>query len=285
MTLLDADTTFTTLYHEHRSDVWKLAAFKLSDPHEAEDALQETFLRAYRSRGRFRREGAERAWLLTICRNVCLDRLRARAARGVVYLEDALVDPALPTVDVDRRIDLRAGLAALPAEDLEAFFLVDVLGIPSHEAAAVLGLRASSTLRSRVGRARGQLEQALLAPPLLPGRAEVWGVFHAPPARAIVVARAAAGEPAPGIARVPESDLVEFLESLEQRVPEDRPLLAVVRADGDAGAWVARHPRWRLRSADSREGWLRDAERLLEGHDRTLALLRAAKRFVWTAGP
>ncbi len=279
MTLLDADTTFTTLYHEHRSDVWKLAAFKLSDPHEAEDALQETFLRAYRSRARFRRAGAERAWLLTICRNVCLDRLRARAAHPLDPLDDDVF--ADRVVDVDGRIDLRRGLAALPAEDLEAFFLVDVLGIPSHEAAAVIGLRASSTLRSRLARARAGLETALVSLPA--GRTEVWGVFHAPPQRAIVVAHA---EAPPGHAHAPDAEIVDFLERVDARVPAGQPLVAIVREPvGDAGRWLAAHPRWRLQASASREGWLRDAERLLDGHDRTLALLRAAKRFVWTAGP
>ncbi|HEX6387912.1 MAG TPA: sigma-70 family RNA polymerase sigma factor [Solirubrobacteraceae bacterium] len=277
MTLLDADTAFTALYTEHRDSVWKLAAFKLSDRHEAEDALQETFLRAYRSRGRFRRAGAERAWLLTICRNVCLDRLRSRAAHPTAPLDFELAGHA---VDMDGQIDLRAGLAALPADDLEAFFLVDVLGLASHEAAAVLGVRASSTLRSRVARARVDLEAALAVPAL--DRAEVWGVFHAPPDRAIVVARSPAP---PGHLHVPDVAMASFFESVEARVPESEPLTAIVVSERDGSGWVADHPRWQLRAAGSRETWLRDAERLLAGHDRALALVRAAKRFVWTAGP
>lgn len=277
MTLLDAETAFTELYREHRDTVWKLAAFKLSDPHEAEDALQETFLRAYRARSRLRRAGAERAWLLTICRNVCLDRLRSRAAHPTAPLDpDAYAEHA---ADLDGGIDLRRGLATLAAEDLDAFFLVDVLGLASHEAAAVLQLRASSTLRSRLGRARQQLEAALTVPAL--GRAEVWGVYHAPPLRAIVVARAPAP---PGAPHAPLGDLVGFLDEVDACVPAEEAPVAIVRAPaGDAASWVAGHTRWRLQLS-TREDWLRDAERLLAGHERTLALVRAAKRFVWTPG-
>ncbi len=263
---------FTSLYREHRDPVFKLAAFRLSDPHEAEDALQETFLRAYRARRRFRRPGSERAWLLTICRNVCLDRLRSRTAHPIAPLD---FEPPGHEPDLDGQIDLRAGLATLAADDVEAFFLVDVLGLASHEAASVLGLRASSTLRSRVARARVDLEAALTVPAL--GHAEVWGVFHAPPDRAIVVSRAPAP---PGHLHAPD-DLSAFFEAVDERVPADEPLTAITVAED---GWIAAHPRWAQRAA-GRDGWLQDAERLLAGHDRTLALVRAAKRFVWTAGP
>ena len=152
---------FALLYHRYADDAWSLASFKLRDRCDAEDAVQETFVRAFRALGSFR-GGSARPWLLTICRNVCVDRLRATLGRPTVPLEaDGPGDIAVPEGDRERRLDLHAALRALPFEDAEAFFLVDVLGCRSHEAARVVGLRASSTLRSRVDRARRSIAEAL----------------------------------------------------------------------------------------------------------------------------
>ncbi len=159
---------FALLYYRYKLDVWNMAYFQLRNHHEAEDSLQETFLRAYRALGQYRRSDSARPWLLTICRNVCLDRMRANRRRPVVSFDDEQVsEPAILAIDHDRRIDFHRALAQLPTDDLEAFFVVDVMGCRSDEAARILGLRASSTLRSRVARARRALAPAVSDPPEL----------------------------------------------------------------------------------------------------------------------
>ncbi|HWV85497.1 MAG TPA: sigma-70 family RNA polymerase sigma factor [Capillimicrobium sp.] len=286
------DEAFALLYHRHKHDTWRLASFTLRDQHEAEDVVQETFLRAYRSLTSFKGGTSARPWLLTICRNVCLDRLRQRKARGFAFLEDAPgLEPPAPAADVEGRMDLHRALAGLPIEDVEAFFFVDVLGLRSHEAAAVLDLAAPSTLRSRLTRARTQLAQALAPPPAEVGR-EVWGVFHTPPDRAIVVAHGGAGAADPvDVAPPAEAGaLVRFFETLEHRIPAGRRVLAVLGAPprpsvAAAAPWIAHHPRWRLRLSTS-DRWQRDAERLLSDGDdpAALARLRGSEPFVWTPG-
>jgi RNA polymerase sigma-70 factor, ECF subfamily len=131
--------------------------------------VQETFMRAHRALGQYRRGGdAVRPWLLAICRNVCLDRMRANRRRPVLSLDEEHVEElASRVIDHDRRIDFRRALTALPHEELEAFFVVDVMGCRSEEAARILGMRAASTLRSRVARARRALAPALSDPPEL----------------------------------------------------------------------------------------------------------------------
>lgn len=153
---------FTALYHRYKRPVWNLAAFMLHDRGEAEDATQETFLKAYRGLARCRSDDDVPGWLMTICRNTCLDRVRAAGRRApLLSLEDEAPEQAAHDDDHDRIMDLRAALDELPFDDVEAFFLVDVLGLHSDEAAVVVGLQASSTLRSRLARARRHLAESL----------------------------------------------------------------------------------------------------------------------------
>lgn len=157
---------FSALYERYKADVWHTATFTLRDHHEAEDAFQETFLKAFRALDQWHGD-ALRPWLLTICRNLCMDRLRARPRDATVSLQDDdVAEPASPVEDQDRRIDFHRALEELSFDDREAFFLVDVMGCHSDEAARIVGLRAPSTLRSRVARARRHLAPAVtdLAP-------------------------------------------------------------------------------------------------------------------------
>src|SRR3954470_23846216 len=170
---------FAVIYQRYKLDVWHLAWFTLRDHHDAEDVVQETFLKAHRALGQYRRDETFRPWLLTICRNACRDRLRATLRRDVVPLAEEAATPAGVPGDAERAIDFRRALAALPEEDREAFLLVDVLGCRSDEAAAIIGLRASSTLRSRLARARRALAPAVAEPPVMAPRPELWGIYHA----------------------------------------------------------------------------------------------------------
>src|SRR3954447_15435566 len=85
---------FAVIYQRYKLDVWHLAWFTLRDHHDAEDALQETFLKAHRALGQYRRDETFRPWLLTICRNACRDRLRATLRRDVVPLDEEAAAPA-----------------------------------------------------------------------------------------------------------------------------------------------------------------------------------------------
>ena len=84
---------FERFYEEHRSDVLRLLRRRLG-AHRAEDAFQETFLRALRAYGRLEHGEHLRAWVLTIAQNVALDALRR--TRATSELVDAAVDDAEP---------------------------------------------------------------------------------------------------------------------------------------------------------------------------------------------
>ena len=192
----DDGDAFALFYQRHHPDVWNMSFFYLKDHHEAEDAAQETFLKAWRGRARCRAGGSGHAWLLAICRNVCIDRLRGRPKSDVLDSLDEggrheISDPRSAPPDEDRRIDLRRALANLAADEREAWFLVDVLGFRSQEAAKIVRAPAASTMRSRVARARQALAAELREQPLetLAGLrpSDVYGVYHTLRGNAIVV--------------------------------------------------------------------------------------------------
>ena len=132
----------------------------------AEDALQETFLAAYRGAGGYRGEGRVRSWLLTIARNSAMRSVRAQPALEVdetgldaLGLEAGWGEPPDPerlAESSERRAALRSALAELSPEDRAVIVLHDLEGLSGPETAQVLGLPLAAT-KSRLHRARLRL--------------------------------------------------------------------------------------------------------------------------------
>lgn len=152
------EAAFELLVRRHADAVWRFARSSLGDGHTAEDVTQETFLKAYRNLGSFRGDAAVRTWLLTICHRTCLDLHRRRTGEVVSLDEARHARARAETIELRLVIDETA--AALPDDERMAFTLVDVLGHTSEDAAAVVGVPAS-TMRSRVGRARRRVIDAV----------------------------------------------------------------------------------------------------------------------------
>src|SRR5687767_1913165 len=125
------DLAYEVLVRRHTPAVWRMARSLVSDDFAAEEAVQDTFVKAYRAIGTFRGDAAVRTWLLTICRRACLDELRRRDP-VVVPLDRARHDHAVERDDAFR-LALQHALTALPPDDREAFTLVDVLGYRREE--------------------------------------------------------------------------------------------------------------------------------------------------------
>jgi RNA polymerase sigma factor (sigma-70 family) len=87
---------FERFYEDHRSEVLRLLRRKLG-PQRAEDAFQETFLRALRAYGRLEHGEHLRAWVLTIAQNVAVDTLRRTRPSG--ELPEQGVDDSRPAYD------------------------------------------------------------------------------------------------------------------------------------------------------------------------------------------
>ena len=150
------EAAFSDLTERHRRELHVHCYRMLASFDEAEDAVQETFLRAWRSRDSFDGSSLFRAWLYRIATNVCLDMIRRSSRRlttmqsfaEVPWLQpypDAMLDEAAPTDDepdavvVEREtIELAflAALQVLPPRQRAALIARDVLGWPAVETAS-----------------------------------------------------------------------------------------------------------------------------------------------------
>jgi RNA polymerase sigma-70 factor, ECF subfamily len=158
---------FGVLFLRHRDRLWAVALRTLCDPEEAADALQEAMISAFRRAGDFRGDAAVTTWLHRIVVNASLDRLRRKAAHAASSVGDegtldllatqgtapASTDPASLR---ETTLDVEAALRLIPAEQRAALVLVDMLGYPVADAAAVLEISVG-TVKSRCARGRARL--------------------------------------------------------------------------------------------------------------------------------
>lgn len=159
----------------HLNAVTRFALSLTRDRANADDLVQETYLRAYRGWKTYRPDSDPRRWLFAICRNAFLRMLRQ--ANRMVESEDGDLD-ALPAVmghvqavrqglgDLFELVDVRPAIErainSLPEPHHSVLVLVDLEDHSYEEAAATLGLPIG-TVRSRLFRARRMIQEALLA--------------------------------------------------------------------------------------------------------------------------
>ena len=130
---------------------------------DAADAVQETFLRAYRALESYDTQRRFAAWLGRIATNVCLSALRARQARPVAHEgehEYGRVDGTYG--QVEQAMVLRAALATLDPQDTTLVLLRHVQQLSSAEIGEIMHL-PPATVRTRLARARTALRAALPA--------------------------------------------------------------------------------------------------------------------------
>lgn len=146
------DTALAALVRETQHDVWRLCT-ALGSTGEVDDLVQETYLRAIPSIGRFRGDASVRSWLLAIARNVCADHVRRRQRER--RLMDRMRERTVESVAPEPGLPI-TGLDELRPERREAFVLTQLLDLSYEEAAEVAGCPVG-TIRSRVYRAREDL--------------------------------------------------------------------------------------------------------------------------------
>jgi RNA polymerase sigma-70 factor (ECF subfamily) len=161
---------FERVVMPHLGAGYNLARWLTRNDHDAEDVVQDAYLRALRSFDRYR-GGDPRSWVLTIVRNTCYTWLRQNRAAATLPAagEDSVAeipsDPAAqPEVQFLRAVDgqlLRAALEALSPEFREVVVLRELEGFSYKEIADIVDVPLG-TVMSRLARARRQLQQSLL---------------------------------------------------------------------------------------------------------------------------
>jgi RNA polymerase sigma-70 factor (ECF subfamily) len=146
-------------WHRHEGELRGWMRRRLGSPADAEDALQDLFLKALRHREKFCELVNARAWLFEVARNALADRLRV--SRDMVELPEDLAAPREDTAPVDSLAGcLPRVLSELAPDDREAITLCDLGGLPQEAYARMKGLTLPGA-KSRIQRARKRLRERL----------------------------------------------------------------------------------------------------------------------------
>ena len=172
------EAAFSELADRYRHELEVHSRRMLGSSEDAEDAVQETFLRAWRSRASFRGDSTFRAWLYQIATNVCLDALRRGSRRmhnagapGLAWIEpdpERPVEVATPDAEPDAvvvaketiEVAFRAAIQHLPPRQRAVLILRGVIGLSAKDAASLLDASVAS-VNSALQRARRALNDRL----------------------------------------------------------------------------------------------------------------------------
>lgn len=171
---------FNELVIEYQNLAYSVAYRLLDDTDAAGDAVQDSFIKAFRALDNFR-GGSFKSWLMRIVTNTCYDVLRARQRRKTDSLEafpvedeyiPALVDKSESPQQYVERQELAQIIALaiqhLPEDQQVSIILCDIEGHTYEEIAEISGV-AIGTVKSRISRARGKVRDYLIQhPELLP---------------------------------------------------------------------------------------------------------------------
>lgn len=174
---------FEPLVSDCEKNAYNLALRMLGSREDAEDVVQEAFLKAYRSLSDFRLDSRFSVWLYRIVSNLCLDLLRRRGRRNEqplaveddegeekeLELPDERYEPAALLERSLTREAVRRGLDALPPEHRQILLLRELEGLSYEEIGAALSLEPG-TVKSRIFRARRRLCAFLTEDGNLPDR-------------------------------------------------------------------------------------------------------------------
>jgi RNA polymerase sigma-70 factor (ECF subfamily) len=159
-------SAFEELYREHGGRMKSVARNLLGNTTDAEDAVQEAFLKLYRGLPGFKGEAALGSWLYRILVNTCFDMGRKRTRRAENPQPDPRsepsFDPPAQGADPALRLTLERTLGELPRLPRSVFVLYEVEGFKHREIAEILGI-AEGTSKHALFAARKELQTRILA--------------------------------------------------------------------------------------------------------------------------
>jgi RNA polymerase sigma factor (sigma-70 family) len=155
------------LFNEYSASVYRYCLGRLKSPEEAEDAVQVTYLNAWRSLRSGTRPAEPGSWLFTIAANVCVTAMRTRLRGARVEVRDPEDFERLPSAGApaDELVDLDAALQVLPTRQRQALLLRDWRGLSYEEIARELDA-SQSAVETLLFRARRAVVASLATPAL-----------------------------------------------------------------------------------------------------------------------
>lgn len=166
---------FGRLVRMHQRRVYACAVQILGDGGDADDAVQETFLRAWRAIARFDGRSQLSTWLYRVCVNVCLNHIRKRKRHKAADISDPKIpepkaDPSQGNTHPERALEAQElqGRIATALDGLSESLRITVImvlvrGMPQKEVAEILGC-SEGTVAWRIHEARRRLRLALAEP-------------------------------------------------------------------------------------------------------------------------
>ena len=154
------DQEIERLIERYQTPLLRLCFMRLRDQALAEDAVQETFLKAYRGLEHFRGESSDKTWLCRIAVNVCNDMERGSWFR---HMDRRVTLDMLPETAVQAEagdIDLTLAIMNLPRKLRDTILLYYYQDMGTEEIAKALGI-AQSSVSNRLKRGREKLRKAL----------------------------------------------------------------------------------------------------------------------------
>lgn len=150
-------TRFNSAARQYQDMVYRIALHAFGSPQDAEDAVQEVFLRLYTEEKPFEGPDHLRRWLIRVTVNVCRDALRSPWRKRRVFLEEL---PETPVFDRPEQGELYREVMGLPEKYRTVLYLFYYEELTVKEIGEILGLRTSA-VTTRLHRARAKLKEQL----------------------------------------------------------------------------------------------------------------------------
>ena len=151
---------FRALVERHSRSIFRLAYRMTGNEHDAEDVVQETFLRAYRRLNRFQSRSDFGTWLYRIAVNCCLNWRKRRQRQDQTHQEWGRQEAEVAHDDTRRAQQIQEALMKLPTKQRAAIVLTTYDGLTHAEAARALGC-SETTVSWRLFAARAKIKRLL----------------------------------------------------------------------------------------------------------------------------
>lgn len=160
-------TALKTLYERHSGALYHFLRYRLGDPFEAADVMQDVFLEIWRSAGRFEGRSSPRTWMFGIARNRAIDRMRRGSRERTTQepdreIADDAPDPEAVVLAASDAARLRECIAGLSDAHRSAIHLAFYEELPYGEIATIEGVPLG-TIKTRILHAKRLLMHCLTA--------------------------------------------------------------------------------------------------------------------------